>query len=244
MIKFEKLFHTHTLAVVVVVTYSFSPYVPPSQRACTSCATLSLCVSKNRCISRTLSTHICIGTFCASLFLGASSRSLVFLEAAVLCPSTLLGSRINQGSKNLRHTGGKKTFLTSLFSSCTKVVTLVKFFHRIHVSSKLLCPWKWHKLSASFLSPCSGTCPSASAQIAANTCWWDKSSICVCYVILLAELKRIRAFRCNSVVSFFGSPSQLLLVIAKSRLANSFWHASSGKSSFSAKTAVCLVWLL
>ena len=38
---------------------------------------------------------------------------------------------------------------------------------------------------------------------------------------------------------FFGSLSQFLLVTAKSRLANSFSHASSGKSSFFAKLTFC-----
>ena len=42
------LFHTgHTLEIVMVVMYSFNPCVPPKNNACTSCATLALCDSRN-----------------------------------------------------------------------------------------------------------------------------------------------------------------------------------------------------
>ena len=49
MTQFEKtVSHIgHTSIIVIVVTYSFSPRVPPSQRACTSCATLTSCISKS-----------------------------------------------------------------------------------------------------------------------------------------------------------------------------------------------------
>ena len=52
----------------------------------------------------------------------------------------------------------------------------------------------------------------------------------------------IPSFRCNTLIGtccLFGCPSQFLLVIARSRLASLFWHASSGKSSFSVKLPFC-----
>ena len=108
-------------------------------------------------------------------------------------------------------------------------------------------------MSASHRSSCRGVCPSASVQtIAANTCWWDRSSSWICSATLLAQPKRrilssiaigtTPNFRCSTLVGvwcLFGSPSQLLLVIARRRLASLFWPLSSGKSSFSVKLPFC-----
>ena len=54
----------HTLYIVIVVTYSFHPC---PKGACTSCATIALCVSKVPCTHLLLSS-ICTGKFCAFLF--------------------------------------------------------------------------------------------------------------------------------------------------------------------------------
>ena len=66
----------HALEFVIVMTYSFSPRVPPSQWASTSCTTLTVCgFQRIRCISHPPSSNICTGTFCAFL----SRETFVFL---------------------------------------------------------------------------------------------------------------------------------------------------------------------
>ena len=83
-------------------------------------------------------------------------------------------------------------------------------------------------------------------KITANTCCWGRSPPWICSVTHLVHPKRrilssktigtipsIRTCALIGVCCLFGSLSQFLVVIARSRLANLFWHLSSGENSLS-----------
>ena len=116
------------------------------------------------------------------------------------------------------------------------------------------------------LCPCSGTtcqlpiarCAGIWLKIAASTCWWDKSSFCICCAILLALPRRrilsplaigtIQSVRRTSLAGtcfFSGSLSQILFVNARSRLASFCRHASSELIFWKgARAQQCVLWLL
>ena len=78
----------HALEIVIVVTYSFTPCVPPSQWACTSCATLAVCVSKNSVHSSpTFDQHLHWYVLCVSF------------SGALRLVGLLLGGRMEAGGE-------------------------------------------------------------------------------------------------------------------------------------------------
>ena len=103
-------------------------------------ATLALCVSKKSVhVSPSLVQYLHCYVLCASF----SRTSFTFLgcpwERPSCVPVSRTGYVLNQVLKNLRHV--KKTFLKYPFNlRPKKLVAFDKFFQRIDVISKLLCP--------------------------------------------------------------------------------------------------------
>ena len=189
--------------------------------------------------------------FCAFLSQGLRRVLGAFLVAELLCSSTLLEPRSNQVRRNLRH-AEKKDLPQISVQFAHKLVGLVTFLQRIDVISKLFWPWVDINCQLSF---------ARHARVLVQTCLSENrcqnllvrewSPFGICHAILLTQPRRrilssivigTPSSRCDSLfedVSLFGSVSQFLLVIARGRRANLSWHASSGKSSFSAKLPCC-----
>ena len=96
----------HMLEVVIVATFNFSPCVPFKDWACTSCATLELCVSENSFTSRPLLSSFCIaGPSASPLLKSPRVHALESPQAgANCCSSTLLESHPNRSHRNRQRT--------------------------------------------------------------------------------------------------------------------------------------------